>query len=152
MQREAQDEEEARLAALETYDILDTPQEEGLDRITRLTRRIFGVPMSTITLIDGHRQWFKARSGVEACETARDPALCNVAMRERRILVVPDTRTDPRFADNPFVIGPRRSGSMPACPCGRPRASASAPSAPWTRGRAASGRTRSRPWWISRMW
>lgn len=106
MQRDAQvEEEEARLAALDRYDILDTPQEDGFDRITRLTRRIFDVPMSTITLIDGHRQWFKSRSGVEACETLRSPALCNVAMGVPRALVVPDTRSDARFSGNPFVVG-----------------------------------------------
>lgn len=108
MGREAQGGEAGRLVALDRYDILDTPREEGFDRITRLTRRIFDVPMSTITLIDGHRQWFKARSGVEACETARGPALCNVAMRETRILVVPDARADARFCENPFVTGPPR--------------------------------------------
>lgn len=101
-----QNEEQARLAALDRYDILDTPQEEAFDRITRLIRRIFDVPMSTISLIDAHRQWFKARSGVEACETARGPALCNLALREPRCLVVPDTAADPRFSTNPFVLGP----------------------------------------------
>jgi diguanylate cyclase (GGDEF)-like protein len=106
MQCAAQIEEGERLAALDRYDILDTPQEEGFDRITRLARRIFDMPMSTITLIDGHRQWFKSRSGVEACETPRGPALCNVAMRASGVLVVPDARADPRFSRNPFVLGP----------------------------------------------
>jgi diguanylate cyclase (GGDEF)-like protein len=109
MQPQAQIEEiedGERLAALDRYDILDTPQEEGFDRITRLTRRIFDVPMSTITLIDGHRQWFKSRSGVEACETPRGPALCSFAMREPQGLVLPDTLVDTRFSGNPFVLGP----------------------------------------------
>ncbi|MCJ2035794.1 sensor domain-containing diguanylate cyclase [Methylobacterium sp. J-068] len=97
--------DDERLAALDRYDILDTPQEEGFDRITRLTRRILDVPMSTIALIDGHRQWFKSRSGVEACETPRGPALCNLAMHEPCALVVPDARADARFSDNPFVLG-----------------------------------------------
>lgn len=105
MQAEAQFEEQERLAALDRYDILDTPQEEVFDRITRLTRRIFDMPMSTITLIDGHRQWFKARSGVDACETPRGPALCDVARHAPRALVVPDTTADDRFARNPFVVG-----------------------------------------------
>lgn len=52
--------EAARLDALASMDVLDTPPEESFDRITRLTRQIFNVPMATITLIDGHRQWFKS--------------------------------------------------------------------------------------------
>ncbi|MGU3362801.1 diguanylate cyclase [Methylobacterium sp. M6A4_1b] len=105
MQDQARIEEQDRLAALDRYDILDTPQEEAFDRITRLTRRIFDMPMSTITLIDGHRQWFKSRSGVEACETPKGPALCDLARREARALVIPDTLADDRFAQNPFVVG-----------------------------------------------
>ncbi|GEP00166.1 GGDEF domain-containing protein [Methylobacterium haplocladii] len=105
MPAEGQKREPERLAALDRYDILDTPCEEAFDRITRLTRRIFDVPMSTITLIDGHRQWFKSRTGVAACETPRGPALCDVAIRETRALIVPDTNEDPRFLANPFVVG-----------------------------------------------
>lgn len=100
--------EPERLVALDRYDILDTPSEEAFDRITRLARRIFDVPMSTITLVDAHRQWFKSRQGLDACETARGPALCDVAIRESRPLIVPDTLADARFAANPFVVGEPR--------------------------------------------
>lgn len=105
MPAQAQIQEQARLTNLDRYDVLDTPSEEAFDRITRLTRRIFDVPMSTISLIDGHRQWFKSRQGVSASETSKGPALCNVAVREARPLIVPDTLADARFADNPFVLG-----------------------------------------------
>ncbi len=108
MPAEATIREPERLAALDRYDILDTPCEEAFDRITRLTRRIFDVPMSTVTLIDGHRQWFKSRQGIEACETERGPALCNIVVRQSRALIVPDTLADGRFAANPLVIGEPR--------------------------------------------
>ena len=97
--------EQARLAALDSYDILDTPSEEAFDRITRLAQKIFNVSMSTVTLLDGHRQWFKSRQGVNDCETERGPALCNVAITLNRPLVVPDTHLDARFANNPLVLG-----------------------------------------------
>lgn len=105
MQTQAQMREEERLATLDSYDILDTSAEEAFDRITRLTRRIFDVSMSTITLVDGHRQWFKSRQGISASETPKGPALCSVAIREARPLVVPDTMLDARFAANPLVLG-----------------------------------------------
>jgi len=97
--------EQDRLAALDQYDVLDTPPEEAFDRITRLVRSIFGVSMSTVTLIDGHRQWFKSQQGMPNAETERAPALCNAAIHHPRPLVVPDTLQDRRFADNPFVVG-----------------------------------------------
>jgi diguanylate cyclase (GGDEF)-like protein len=97
--------EQNRLAALDNYDVLDTAPEEAFDRVTRLVRSIFGVSMSTVTLIDGHRQWFKSQQGMDNSESARGPALCNVAISQSRPLIVPDTLLDRRFADNPFVIG-----------------------------------------------
>ena len=98
--------EQDRLAALDQYDVLDTPPEEAFDRVTRLVRSIFGVSMSTVTLIDGHRQWFKSQQGMPGTETGRAPALCNVAIQLPRPLVVPDTLQDKRFAENPCVVGP----------------------------------------------
>ncbi|GEP12709.1 GGDEF domain-containing protein [Methylobacterium gnaphalii] len=105
MNSAVQIQEQTRLASLDRYDILDTPAEEAFDRITRLTRRFFDVPMSTVTLIDGHRQWFKSRQGVSACETPKGPAFCSVVVREARPLIVPDAAADERFANNPFVTG-----------------------------------------------
>lgn len=97
--------EAERLAALDSYDLLDTPQEETFDRITRLVRRVFGVSMATVTLIDAHRQWFKSRQGVGPSETERGPALCNRVIEAAEPLIVPDTYLDERFADNPLVRG-----------------------------------------------
>lgn len=102
---EAARREDERLAALARYDIIDTPSEESFDRITRLTKKFFRVPMVTVSLIDGHRQWFKSRQGVNVCETGRDPAFCNVAIRRDGVFVVNDALADPRFAENPFVTG-----------------------------------------------
>jgi len=99
------DPEAQRLDVLAELDILDTPRELAFDRLTALCRKIFRVPMSTLTLIDGHRQWFKASEGMEDRETARGPALCNYAIAESYPLVIPDTLRDPRFVDNDFVRG-----------------------------------------------
>ena len=63
--------EARRLETLEALDILDTPREPAFDRLTNLCQRIFDAPMSTLTLIDGHRQWFKAEIGMADRETDR---------------------------------------------------------------------------------
>lgn len=97
--------ETARLDALERFCILDTPPEPAFDRVTRLVCAIFKVPMANITLIDAHRQWFKSRIGMDDAETDRQHAMCYAAIRTQAMMVVPDTRLDPRFRDNPFVTG-----------------------------------------------
>jgi diguanylate cyclase (GGDEF)-like protein len=99
------DTDACRLSALAELDILDTPRELAFDRLTGLCRKVFRAPMSTLTFIDGHRQWFKAADGMEGRETDRKPALCYQAIQQDNPLVVPDTLRDPRFADNPFVRG-----------------------------------------------
>src|SRR5579872_5008323 len=97
--------DDQRLEKLQKLDILDTPEELAFDRITGLVRKIFGVPMSTVTFVDGHRQWFKSWPGMQERETDRTPALCYHAIRETSPLVIEDTKLDPLFQDNPFVTG-----------------------------------------------
>lgn len=97
--------EQARLNALASYQVLDTPTEETFDRLTRLSKRIFNVSMTTVTFLDGHRQWFKSQQGLPVCETGREVAFCDIAIRQPDALIVPDATADARFADNPLVIG-----------------------------------------------
>lgn len=64
--------EKERLTKLKEYNILDTPEEESFDEIVKLASIICKVPMSTITLIDEKRQWFKAKVGLKYQETSRE--------------------------------------------------------------------------------
>jgi diguanylate cyclase (GGDEF)-like protein len=97
--------ETQRLRALHGLSILDTPPEERFDRFTRLARRLFGVPIALVSLVDSERQWFKSRQGLEATETPREISFCGHAILGTRALVVPDALEDERFADNPLVTG-----------------------------------------------
>lgn len=99
------DNEAARLAALHELLILDTPPEERFDKITRFAASEFDMPIVLITLLDTRRQWFKARVGIDVCETGRDISFCSHAILRGEIMVVEDTLQDPRFADNPLVTG-----------------------------------------------
>ena len=95
--------ESDRLAALESYAILDTPTEADFDDIVRLASETFGAPISVVNLIAGNRQWFKAEVGIGARELPIDVSICAHAILQDELMVVPDTRDDPRFACNPLV-------------------------------------------------
>jgi len=99
------DVETRRLAELRRHDLLDTPHEAEFDALVTIACRLFGVSVSTVTLVDEHRQWFKARAGIEGEYCPRDRPLCATAIYEPEILVVEDLLCDPRFADHPIVTG-----------------------------------------------
>src|SRR4029077_2723014 len=95
--------EEQRLAALRALGILETPPEERFDRITRLAKRLFGVPIALISLVDADRQWFKSCQGLCVRQTARDRSFCGHALLSPKPMGIPDAPRDERFADNPLV-------------------------------------------------
>jgi anti-sigma regulatory factor (Ser/Thr protein kinase) len=97
--------EQARLAALRRYRILDTDPERAFDDLTMLASHICGTPMALITLIDEDRQWFKSEVGVGIRETERSIAFCTHAITQPGIMEVPDARDDDRFRHNPMVVG-----------------------------------------------
>lgn len=94
-----------RLQALRELLILDTPPEERFDKIARFVAEEFEVPIALVSLVDENRQWFKARVGLDVCETARDISFCGHALTLDAPLVIEDALLDPRFADNPLVTG-----------------------------------------------
>ena len=95
-----------RLRDLRRYEVLDTPPDPGLDALTQLAKQIAGTPIALISLTDETRQWFKSHVGLEAVEIPRDWAPCAHAVATGENIVCFDMRVDPRFADNPLVLGP----------------------------------------------
>ncbi|MBL8988283.1 MAG: GAF domain-containing protein, partial [Gemmatimonadetes bacterium] len=98
--------EAARLAALASFGILDTEAEASFDDLVNLAAQLAGAPMAAVSLIDRDRQWFKARVGLDLCETSRDASFCGHTIVGSEALIVPDAAADPRFRDNPLVVGP----------------------------------------------
>ncbi|MEA3210733.1 MAG: hypothetical protein QOE70_3790 [Chthoniobacter sp.] len=97
--------EPGRLAALKTYEVLDTPPEESLDDLVALAADLCQVPIALITIVDETRQWFKAKVGIDFQQTPRDVAFCAHAICYPDVFVVPDALADERFARNPLVTG-----------------------------------------------
>lgn len=95
-----------RLAALHSYEVLDTASEEAFDGLVALAARLTDSPIALVSLIDADRQWFKARHGLDAMETPRDDAFCAHAILDPdHPLIVEDATADPRFQANPLVTG-----------------------------------------------
>ncbi|MDY0744380.1 GAF domain-containing protein [Paucibacter sp. R3-3] len=99
------DDEAERLQALEELLLLDTPPDERYDRVVRFAAEQLDMPVALVSLVDGRRQWFKSRLGLEASETSRDISFCGHAIMSPELFVVEDASRDPRFADNPLVTG-----------------------------------------------
>lgn len=99
------DDENGRLAALHRYNVLDTGPERPFETVVSMVEEILGTPICAVNLLDHDRQWFKARRGLDICETARDIAFCDHAIRQVSPLIIPDAKADPRFCDNPLVTG-----------------------------------------------
>jgi sigma-B regulation protein RsbU (phosphoserine phosphatase) len=97
--------EMARRRSLDALGVLDTPSEERFDRITRLARLTFDVMLSTVTLIDRDRAWFKSCAGGDYVEAPREVTFCAQTVLADEPVVVVDATMDERFATLPAVAG-----------------------------------------------
>lgn len=97
--------EKARVDALNRYSILDTSPEQIYDDVTALASLVCGTPISLVSLVDADRQWFKAAVGLEVRETPRAQSFCAHTIGTATTLIVTDAQQDPRFMDNPAVVG-----------------------------------------------
>lgn len=108
--------EENRLKALNSLNILDTVAEERFDRITRIARQVFNVPVALISLISKDKQWLKSKQGIDATETSRSVSFCGHTILNDNIMVVEDASKDARFHDNPFVLSEPHIRFYSGCP------------------------------------
>ncbi|MGB0578852.1 MAG: sensor histidine kinase [Limisphaerales bacterium] len=97
------EDEEERIASLESYEVLDTLPEQAYDDLTKLAAEICQTPISLVSLVDSTRQWFKSAVGIDAKETPRDWAFCSHAILGQKLFEVPNAMEDDRFHDNPLV-------------------------------------------------
>lgn len=99
------DNEDARLAELKSYCVLDTEPEQQFDALTELASSILNMPIALVSLIDEERQWFKSHHGIDVSETPREFAFCSHTILQTDVFEVTDSREDERFFDNPLVAG-----------------------------------------------
>lgn len=99
------EDEKQRMEKLRALKLLDSAPEERFDRLTRMAKRMFGVDISVLSLIDDGRQWFKSKHTEMDIpdETSREVSFCGHAILGNDVFVVEDAMDDHRFKDNPLV-------------------------------------------------
>lgn len=96
--------EQERLTAVKSYNLVDTLPEKDFDNITALTASICDVPISLVTLMDADRNFLKSHYGLDIQESPRDISFCaHAILDDSNIFIIEDARKDARFKDNPLV-------------------------------------------------
>ena len=82
----------------------DKVTEDLLGAFVRVASDLIGTPISGVSLIGEHEQFFKAIKGLHAGATPRDNAFCaHAILSPDEVMVVPDLAQDPRFRSSKFV-------------------------------------------------
>ena len=96
--------ESQRLETLRALKILDSEPEERFNRLTRMAKRMFSVPISLVSLVDEDRLWCKSADGIDITELPRKGSMCGQAILGDDLFLIPDAHKDVRFKDSPLVI------------------------------------------------
>jgi PAS domain S-box-containing protein len=97
--------EQDRLAALNSYGIMDTLPEKEYDAITRLASYICQAPIAFISFIDDTRQWVKAKVGLDIEQVPIEDTFCQYTILQDHLVEIPDASKNERFRDNKIVKG-----------------------------------------------
>ena len=85
-----------RVKALAELMVLDTPDEQSFDDLVFVAAKACGVPIALITLLDTDRQWFKAKYGLDVCETDIEHSVCRIDIDKGDLLEIVDLTADAR--------------------------------------------------------
>lgn len=98
------DNEEQRLACLNSYQILDSLEEQEYDDIVSLLAHICQTPVATIAFLDPERKWHKAKFGIDKEYVPREDAICAHTILGTEPLIVNDTLLHPEFCKIGMVV------------------------------------------------
>ena len=108
--------EKGRIDTVQSLNILDTPPEDRFDRLARIAKRLFDVPIALVSIVDENRVWFKSSIGLIADTTPRDTSFCGHAILDNEVFVIPNTEKDARFMNNPLVLSDPSIRFYAGCP------------------------------------
>ena len=97
--------EQRRLRAVARCGVQPETFDPTLDDLVHVAATALGTPIATVSVIEADQQRFAARIGLEVLSTPRSASFCSHAIqRPKELLVVPDARQDPRFAQMATVV------------------------------------------------
>lgn len=96
-----------RDALIAPYDLVGHPPAPDLSALAELAADLSETPTALVNLIGESTQHSVASFGCEPGTCDRAESMCSAILDEPGQVIVNDTRTDPRFADSPFVTGER---------------------------------------------
>jgi diguanylate cyclase (GGDEF)-like protein len=115
--------EPERIATLNSLTLLDACPEERFDRLTRMAKRLFNVPIAKVTLVASDSVFSLSCSGPLGAPVPREVSFCAHAILGDEVLLVPDARADARFHDSPLVLGEPFVRFYAGCPLRAPNGS-----------------------------
>ncbi|MES2260176.1 MAG: sensor domain-containing diguanylate cyclase [Pseudomonadota bacterium] len=114
------DNEAARIDALNALNLLNSSPGERFDRLTRLAKRLFNVPVAKVSLVASDTVFALSCAGPVPAPVPRELSFCSHTILGDDILVVPDARLDERFHNSPFVTGEPYIRFYAGCPLAVP--------------------------------
>lgn len=93
----------ARLAAIENLAAIGD-RDDRFERVVRMARRLFDVPVAAVNLVDDQQQVSLAQVGLTSRVRPVSESLCAIAVAEDRPVILPDAREVPEFAQHPAVV------------------------------------------------
>ncbi|SQC42661.1 diguanylate cyclase [Klebsiella pneumoniae] len=109
--------EQRRLQSLRSSGLLNSGKEERFDRLTRLARSLYNLPVASISLVGEDLLHIKSCAGLDVDTVPRDISFCAHTILQTDPLIVNDMQQDERFHDNPLVIERRLSAFTPGIRC-----------------------------------
>ncbi len=96
-----------RLAALDAYDVVDTPPEMDFDEIAEVAAEICGCPVAVVNIVAENWEWYKGKCGIpDHVNSEPRGGICSSTICSNDLLIVPNLAEDERFADQDIVKGP----------------------------------------------
>lgn len=106
MDAERPTDENARLAAVRRYEIIDAPPDGTFDQIAEIAATVLDAPIASVSILDADRVWYAACHGLgHVHEREIEPGLSVTAVRDGGPHMVLDATADPRTADHSLVRG-----------------------------------------------
>ena len=100
------DNDEERLKALDSYDILGSLPEGFFNNLAHIIARTFDTPIALISLVDKEKVFFKANVGMPGVEYVdRGISLCSLAILDNEPTIFEDASKEPCLLSNPLVAG-----------------------------------------------